>query len=372
MSYSGLGVDTSLTQAKQLAFADLQQNLLVNVETQMHLARGTDIDNYYRLTSKVSSQLQLIGADADCVKVKSEHHCSVQLGQAQSELYQTKIQRLVEQINENWRATDGRQGAEKLSLLQSALIHYDQLQSLTAVYELLAPNAARIKPMVSTIELKQAITQMQTAPQSIDELAMAIAEPLKKYQRIFVKPFTPADSLEVTPFSRALHNKVVNQIDAITDRDYAFYELSGSYSYTDEIIAVDNHLVSLVRERHGDIAYASTLTTPVTAAASLVYQPKQPNFDERLLKEQIIGNEFIVQIKSNKGTRDLLFEAPESVKLMVKLNRPGYFYFVGHTKNQKTSLSYLLDLNEAPGNQKFIHYFDVDQTNRWILSLIHI
>jgi len=46
--------------------------------------------------------------------------------------------------------------------------------------------------------------------------------------------------------------------------------------------------------------------------------------------------------------------------------RSGYFYLVGHTKTRGVEKSYLLDLQDAPGNRKFINYVNADDANRWI------
>lgn len=365
VSYMGMGVDKSLAQAKQLALADLQQNLLVNVETHTHLARGSNSAGYFQLTSKVSSHLQLIGTRADCIEMAKEHHCSVQLGEPQRQLYENKIRRLQRQINDNWQVISSTQGDEKLNLLNNTLILFDQFKSLLAVYELLGKRDTSLLPKVNETNIKRLINDIKQKPNSLDELAIAIAAPLKQYKRIYVSPFTPVGSLEVTPFSRALKHKVMAQLDVIADKNYAFYQLSGSYTFEPDHLAMQNHLIALVREKQGKIEHASSHVIAVTKLAPMRFQPEQKSFDKELVKQQIIGHEFNVQLTTNHGARDLMFEAPQTLKLMVKLNQPGYFYLVGHTQSDNKKQSYLLDLNDASGPQKFLHYVGVEQINRW-------
>ncbi len=52
------------------------------------------------------------------------------------------------------------------------------------------------------------------------------------------------------------------------------------------------------------------------------------------------------------------------VKLRAKLNRSGFFYVVAH--NHAARLSYLLELNDAEGEDRFIVSVDTAQVNRWL------
>lgn len=366
MSYMGLGVDKSLAQAKQLALSDLQQNLYVYVETNTHVERGSQIANYYRLTSKLSSQLQIIGTQNDCLRVNDEHHCTVELGEAQAELYAVKISRLIRQINDHWAITQQAKGRDKFDRLQQLLLLHEQLKTIAVVYELLAPDKPISGLKVSETQINSALANIQSRPSNVDELAIAIATPLKQYRRIFVKPFTPLESLEITPFSRTLRAKIISHLDVISDRDYAFYELSGNYSYNKKHISVQNHLMALVKEKHKQIVHANSQQLTLDSISNLDYLPKSLEFDRQLIKEHIIGNNFKIQLKTNKGSRDLLFEQNQTVKLLIKLSHPGYFYLVGHSQNKNKSQSYLVDLNDSSDNQKFVHYLGVEQINRWV------
>jgi hypothetical protein len=96
------------------------------------------------------------------------------------------------------------------------------------------------------------------------------------------------------------------------------------------------------------------------------YQPTQLNFDQLLQQGQIASESFIAKLQTNHGSRDLLFTNAQSIKLLVKVNRPAYYYVLGHSKTGQSSHSYLLDLNDAKGPERFIHYLGHDQVNRWV------
>ena len=51
----------------------------------------------------------------------------------------------------------------------------------------------------------------------------------------------------------------------------------------------------------------------------------------------------------------------------VKLNKPGYFYIVGHTFAGEEPFSYLLELAEEAGVPRcFVQFVNADDVNRWI------
>ncbi len=51
----------------------------------------------------------------------------------------------------------------------------------------------------------------------------------------------------------------------------------------------------------------------------------------------------------------------------VKLNKPGYFYIVGHTFAGEEPFSYLLELaEEASVPRRFVQFVNADDVNRWI------
>jgi len=77
--------------------------------------------------------------------------------------------------------------------------------------------------------------------------------------------------------------------------------------------------------------------------------------------------DFRVSVRSNKGSQDLMFQEGDSLEIYVKLNKPGYFYIVGHTFAGEEPFSYLLDLQEeADPPRRFVQFVNADDVNRWI------
>ena len=95
-------------------------------------------------------------------------------------------------------------------------------------------------------------------------------------------------------------------------------------------------------------------------------EPLVLDFDKLLHQGYAVSNAFKVQLNTNKGSRNLLFEKGETVELLIKMNRPGYYYLVGHSKNSESEMSYLLELNEAHGDRRFVSYLNADDANKWL------
>ena len=54
------------------------------------------------------------------------------------------------------------------------------------------------------------------------------------------------------------------------------------------------------------------------------------------------------------------------MRILYQAESTWIFLFIGHTKSTQDEKSYLLDLQDAPGNRKFIQYVNADDANRWI------
>ncbi len=78
-----------------------------------------------------------------------------------------------------------------------------------------------------------------------------------------------------------------------------------------------------------------------------------------------VVEDFKVEVISNKGKRGVIFKEGEDAEFFVRLNKPGFYYVVGHTKNQKMELSYLLNLHHLEDQVRFIQEIDSDSSNKW-------
>jgi len=367
-TFVGNAVDKMESNAKKLAIADLQQNLYVQVETKSYTTVNSNRPNYYRLTSKLSSTLPILGAQPDCLKKNGEYHCEVSLNQESAKLYRASIDQKFEEIDESWLGLQKANATKRYDGLRHLHEALEKIKPSILVYRLLSPDnpVPKSQQGVSPSLVQNALHEMQKNPTSIEMLALAIAEQYEGKQRVFVKPLSVYNSLEVTPFAKTLHNYLQSRLNTINDKDYAYFVLSGNYRFDNKEVQVQTTLTSLTREDQGLIAGATTNTIALQHIGQLQLKPKELSFDQLLQQGQIVSNELTAKLHTNKGHRDLLFTKGQSIKLLVKVNQPSYYYLLGHNTTEQNSASYLLDLNDAQGPDKFIQYLGHDQVNRWV------
>ncbi|MBF0289659.1 MAG: DUF4384 domain-containing protein [SAR324 cluster bacterium] len=74
---------------------------------------------------------------------------------------------------------------------------------------------------------------------------------------------------------------------------------------------------------------------------------------------------FKVEVISNKGKKGVIFKEGEDAEFFVRLNKPGFYYVVGHTKNQEVELSYLLNLHHLEDQVRFLQEVSPDSLKKW-------
>jgi hypothetical protein len=79
------------------------------------------------------------------------------------------------------------------------------------------------------------------------------------------------------------------------------------------------------------------------------------------LPDEVMG----VDVRTERGRRGLYYHPGDRDQLQVKLDRPGYYYVVGHVEKAGTRLSYLMEIGAAAGGSRFVRRVDAGATNRW-------
>ena len=72
-----------------------------------------------------------------------------------------------------------------------------------------------------------------------------------------------------------------------------------------------------------------------------------------------------VDVRTEKGSRGLYYRPGDKDQLFVKLDRPGYYYVVGHVEKGGTRLSYLMEIGATAGGNRFVRQVDAAQANQW-------
>jgi hypothetical protein len=77
------------------------------------------------------------------------------------------------------------------------------------------------------------------------------------------------------------------------------------------------------------------------------------------------GDAMEVSVRMGRGSRGLYYRSGERDKLLVKLDRPGYYYIVGHMQKDAERFSYLLEIGEQGSSERFVRRIAADQAHRW-------
>lgn len=369
-TFHGQALHKNEHEARQHAIADLQQNLYVNVESLTQTHQSNKSEDIFKFTSKLSSTLPILGAQTECFSAYDVTQCDAKIDSEKSApMYQAAILQKQKIIDSQWTKTKNISAAQvKYQALAKLLTLIQETQQLTLVLSIIEPTSNINPAAINSADVNQAMLHLEEVANGLPMASLLLSKRLLKdkqlsQSKILVKPFTPYDSSEITPFASALQTQLSSHMKTVlTDKD-ATYTLQGKYQATDKLINLEAQLV----DSQGNITNAAVISVNKESVSQFDHQPKHMDFERLLYSGQIVGGSFTAKLTTNKGQRDLLFHQSETIQLLVKVNKPSYFYIVGHTNNNEQKLSYLLDLNDAPGDDKFISYLGIDEVNKWVV-----
>jgi hypothetical protein len=351
----------SREQAQRQALADLADSIFVNVQSEsFSLVEGSG-KRKEELQIKSSSDIPLIGADIQCSEVEREVLCKVSLDSAKSlPLYAQKIKEQLNEINALDLRIAKTKGEARYTLLMQALTLIEQFDKYRAVAQMLGETNATL-PARTRSDTEAQLRELEKAAPTLQLAAQVLAKGLKA-EALYVYPPVPHGSHEVTPFSRVMRDRLAEKLKNVDSVDKAQTLLRGEYEILDNGI----HLTYRLLDTSGNTLETRVATLAPAAYQDLQVKPTTMDFD-RLLHEGIaVGNDFKVQVTTNRGSADVLFNEKEEVELLVKLNRSGYFYVVGHVAKKNENYSYLLEMAEGENDRRFIRYVNADDVNKWL------
>jgi len=85
-----------------------------------------------------------------------------------------------------------------------------------------------------------------------------------------------------------------------------------------------------------------------------------------LPKSGTTGGVMGVDVRTERGRRGLYYHPGDRDRLLVKLDRPGYYYIIGHVEKANTHMSYLMEIGGgSAGGSRFVRRLDAEGTNQW-------
>jgi hypothetical protein len=363
--YSGIAFHKDREAAKRQALSDLQQTIFVDVESETLSRQSLAGEDSFVATSKLTSTIPLIGATTKCSETKNLYKCEASLdSQKAANSYESALVHQQNLIDKGWQQTKSiTSNSVKYKALANLLNQVHKAQQLALVLSIIAPEKKLSSLEVSRTKINQQMQTLSENADSLQMLAQLLTEKLNyKGQNTLIKPFTPIGSSEITPLASALQTQLKNQVTSVVNQDQASLILEGKYSDSAEQLNFEASLIN----QNGEYLSSAVVSINKKAIDEFDFQPKQLNFDQLLYTGQVVSNDFKVKFQTDKGMRDLLFKDGETVRLLIKVNQPAYYYLVGHTITSQTKMSYLLDLQDALDLSKFVKYIGAEDVNHWV------
>ena len=371
--FSGVGFsEQSEALAKESARSDLASQIFVRVQSQSKVYLNKKGENFFTGSTQSHTDLPLMGVKIRCEKRrrKQDHQCTATMDVAKSSgLYHQQLASLQRKINSQYDKLSKLPPPQHHDVISQLLLDYEQHEKfLTVITYLEGKTANRYSLTPTKADLLQRLAQLEQAVPSL-ELAAKLLRKQFNQSNIYIRPLLLDGSQVVTPFARALADRMSEHFITVSDITHADYLLVGRYQVDKSSLLVTYRL----QDKQGEILSSKTLELAPSSYKNYQVKPLNPNFDQMLTNGYAETNDLRVDVGTTKGQHGLAFSSDDSISVWVKLNNPGYFYIAGHSKNTTSELSYLLGLYEDSydrpeqiDNSRFLKYIGPEQVNKKI------
>jgi len=305
------------------------------------------------------SELPLLGVDYTFFNKKDEMFCKAYFNVDKAKhLYKEKLQILASEFDKTVQQNKNKNKHSEYQYLSEMLAKHNQFHKYVLVARFIGLKDIPDLSMTAS-QIKNKLLTIESAAPDLDLAAELLTRDLPD-ERYYVYAVQQQGSQEVTELARLLRDKVMTKVKSFDDSRQASFIMKGHYEIHRDGISVTYRVVNDFGETHA----TRVAKLAKSAYEDLDYKSKSIDFNKLLHEGYVVSNKFHTEIITNQGKSDLLFTDGETVELYVRLNQPGYFYIVAH--NTTDGRSYIMDLNEVPGDRRFIQYVNADQANRWI------
>jgi ribosomal protein L10 len=361
---TGEGYGSKVAEAKKEALADLSQNIKVETQSVFSSIIKVESGNVEELKKKIihlKSDLPILGAEFNIMPMKDQFFVKATLDFKSLQLYENELINMKKVIDHNGKKLATSQGnAEKKMLLSEILTNLDMYDKYRIVAQFMgSQNIPEIN--VTKAEVKKQIILLTEKADTLDFGLKALAQGITE-NNIFIYPPTTRNSREITEFACAVKNRLSAYLHTVENPMRGKYFLSGEYQIAKDRLDLTYHMLTADQ----DIVKTFVTTFSESAYQDYEIEPHTLDFDNLLKNGVVVSGDLSVKAMLSSGKRDLLFFEGDPLKIMIKMNRPGYFYIVVHTLKKEEKYSYMLDFFTSHGNRKFIYHVNVDDVNKWI------
>ncbi len=355
--------------ARDDALNSLASNIFVEIESNSDVYQSDTGDNYFKSTTHTSTELPIMGANLECYDMMGKPACSATLDLDKAKgLYLQNLKGLQRDINLQLKALS------KLPV-QS---HYEHLAQLLAAYQLYekyltvltfitGQTTDKFAPKTTKFELRNKLLALEKRVNSLSLAADLLSRGVKR-KDIYVSPAKLADSHSVTPFAKALLDHLKTRLQTVAEPKHAKFLMNGSYQINKNGILVTYSLV----DKKGKNLQTYAIELSPTSYQQYEITPRDIDFEKLLHSGYVIPSSFKVELTTNEGNRNLALDGGDELRILAKMNQPGYLYVVGYVDNPQMKFSYLLDIGPETDNpynfdpNHFIRYIGPSEVNKWV------
>lgn len=363
LSIDGIGYGNE-NEAKKTALDDLSHNISVVVQSDYNsYISKDDKNNYNKQINKlvsIKSELPILGAKYNYEQPSQMMTVTLQSDVA-LKLYTTKLNEFRNEIDTLLKKIEtSKSNDEKYSLYELVL----NLLNSYEKHEIVALMLGYEKKEPLSISSTTIQAKMIELSKNIDSLDLATSLLAKKFQEknIFVYPLSTSGSKEITPFSSTLKNFLSSKLSTTSLPTQANYYLSGNYELAKDGLFLTYNLL----DKSNNTLKSSSLFLPNKAYKNLEAKPKNLTFDEEVeLNNNTLKSDLKVELTLKEyGNKQVLLKSGDEVSLVAKSNRQAYIYLIGHTLHENEKFSYLVELQEANGDERFLYTLGAADVNK--------
>ncbi|MEI7843005.1 MAG: hypothetical protein WCI39_08240 [Gallionellaceae bacterium] len=350
-------------EAQRQALSDLANSIFVRVQSDSFSRVEGSGKRQDEINIKSSSDIPLIGADIQCDPAGAEVVCKVNLDSSKSlALYSRKLNELLLEIG----TLDGRiakaSGEGLYVLLTQALTVIEQYEKHRAVAQMLGETNFTA-PKRSRADTETQLRELEKAAPTLELAAQLLTKGLRT-KAVYIYPALAHGSDSVTQFASVLRDQLAAKLSSVNSPDKARTFFRGEYEILDNGIQLTYRL----SDSDGNTVDMRLAKLAPAAYKGLQVKPTTMSLEKLINAGYGESSDFRAQLSTRKGGEALLFNEHEEIELLVKLNHPGYFYVVGHVLKKAENYSYLVELEEANNEQRFVRYVGPEDVNR-LLSI---
>lgn len=351
---TGMGYGKDTKKIKDEALSDLSSKISSQVSSDfvtICAVAGDDVKKTLKSVVQVKSELPILGAEFKYDNYKGVVKVSLD-SERVLKLYEEKLKQLsleLQKLSTLLKKTDSSSELYEIyTHLQRYLVEFNKHKIVAVML------GSRKIPKV-TLSEALIIQKLLKLSQKVDSLDLAAKLLAKKFSKkdVFIYPAKNNISAEITPFARVFKESLSQYVQTVSSPKQASYFLSATYEIMEKQLFITYTLIN----KYNKILSQNSITLDKKAYEGLRVKPHTITFDKEIYNGHLKNSALKVDIAfKEQGSKDVLLYKGDSVELVIRTNKPIYFYLVGHILHDKEQKSYLVELQpDGYGKEKYVY-----------------